>query len=132
MVRCERPEQEVSGSFVVYLQGQWYRATALPGSFDPGDPVGRLDCQICQQQILEPVFGITDPRRDDSIDFVGGIHGPHELERRVREGQAAMAILLYPTSMSQVMEVSDAGDVMPPKSTWFEPKLRSGLFVHLF
>ena len=97
---------------------------------DRHDPVARLDCQICQDQILAPIFGIDDPRRDDSIGFVGGIHGASALAARVDSGQASIAIYLYPTQMTQVMEVSDAGKVMPPKSTWFEPKLRSGLFVH--
>ena len=132
VVRTDQPAPEVSGSFGIYVAGQWYRATALPGSYDADDPVARLDCQICQDQILAPIFGIVDPRRDESIDFVGGIHGAAELQRRVDEGEATVAIHLHATSMSQVMEVSDAGKIMPPKSTWFEPKLKSGLFVHTF
>ena len=104
----------------------------MPGSFDANDPVEQLDCSICQEQILAPIFGITDPRRDESIAFVGGIHGASELGRRVDSGEASIAFYLYPTSMSQVMGVSDAGLCMPPKSTWFEPKLHSGLFVHTF
>jgi uncharacterized protein (DUF1015 family) len=132
VVRADRPVPSTTGEFTLYLAGQWYRLTALPGSFDAADPVARLDCQICQDQILGPVFGITDPRRDQRIGFVGGIHGHEELERRVDAGEATAAIHLFPTRMDQVMAVSDAGLVMPPKSTWFEPKLKSGLFVHTF
>jgi uncharacterized protein (DUF1015 family) len=132
VVSTDTPEPDVPGSFGIYAGGQWYRATAMPGSWDADDPVARLDCQICQDQILAPIFGVEDPRTDDSIGFVGGIHGADELARRVDSGEATMGIYLYPTQMTQVMEVSDAGRVMPPKSTWFEPKLRSGLFVHTF
>ncbi len=132
VVSSDAAVPDVPASFGIYVGGgKWYRATALPGTFDADDPVARLDCQVCQDQILGPIFGITDPRRDDTIDFVGGIHGAAELERRVDEGEASVAIYLCPTKMSQVMEVSDAGEVMPPKSTWFEPKLKSGLFVHM-
>ncbi len=121
------------GTFGLYVGGgQWHRARVRPGTFDAHDPIERLDCQICQKQLLEPVFGIVDPRRDESVEFVGGIHGSLELERRVDAGEGNIAIYLYPTSMAQVMAVSDAGAIMPPKSTWFEPKLRSGLFVHVF
>jgi uncharacterized protein (DUF1015 family) len=125
------PAPERSGDFGVYLGGRWYRATAKPLA-DDADPVQRLDCAICQDHILAPVFDITDPRRDQSIAFVGGIHGAGEIERRVDAGEADVGLYLFPTRMSQVMDVSDAGLVMPPKSTWFEPKLKSGLFVHRF
>ncbi|MSP24197.1 MAG: DUF1015 domain-containing protein [Myxococcales bacterium] len=118
------------GSFGVFLGESWYRAR--PRQVLGSDPVSLLDCHICQEQILAPIFGIDDPRRDASIDFVGGIRGQAELERRVRDGKASIAIYLYPTSMADVMAVSDAGLIMPPKSTWFEPKLKSGLFVHTF
>ena len=128
----DAPAPDLPGTFGLYLAGKWYRGTARPESFDARDPVAVLDCAICQDQILAPVFGITDPRRDTSIDFVGGIHGSAELERRVDSGDADVAIYLFATKMEQVMAVSDAGRVMPPKSTWFEPKLRSGLFVHTF
>jgi uncharacterized protein (DUF1015 family) len=104
----------------------------MPTTFDPSDPIASLDCQICQEQILGRVFGITDPRRDPHLGFVGGIHGPATLAARVDRGEATAAIVLYPTRMEQVMRVSDEGAVMPPKSTWFEPKLKSGLFVHTF
>lgn len=127
---ADAAQPEKPATFGIYVDGRWYRA--VPRSYDSEDPVAGLDCQICQDQILQPIFGIEDPRRDANIDFVGGIHGAAELERRVDCGEASLAIYLYPTSMEQVMRVSDAGKVMPPKSTWFEPKLRSGLFVHTF
>lgn len=118
--------------FGVYLGGKWYVARARAGTFDEADPVKSLDCSICQDQILEPIFGVTDPRRDEHVDFVGGIRGIPELERRVASGAFTMALHLYPTQIEQLFAVSDAGMLMPPKSTWFEPKLRSGLFVHAF
>jgi uncharacterized protein (DUF1015 family) len=126
------PAPEKPRSFGLYAGGKWYRATARPGSWDARDPVASLDCSICQDQILGPIFGVTDPRRDAHIDFVGGIRGAKELERRVDGGTMSMAIHLHPTSIQELMAVSDAGLLMPPKSTWFEPKLRSGLFVHTF
>jgi uncharacterized protein (DUF1015 family) len=132
VVTTDDPAPEVTGSFGIYLGGRWYRATAMPTTFDPSDPIASLDCQICQEQILGRVFGITDPRRDPHLGFVGGIHGPATLAARVDRGEATAAIVLYPTRMEQVMRVSDEGAVMPPKSTWFEPKLKSGLFVHTF
>ena len=119
-------------AFGVYLGGKWYVARAREGSFDASDPVKSLDCSICQDQILEPIFGVTDPRRDKHVDFVGGIRGIPELERRVDSGAFTMALHLYPTQIEQLFAVSDAGLLMPPKSTWFEPKLRSGLFIHTF
>jgi uncharacterized protein (DUF1015 family) len=102
------------------------------GSYPEKDPVASLDCSIAQDQILAPIFGIEDPRRDRNVDFVGGIRGHEELERRVREEGWSIAVHLYPTRIEQLLAVSDAGKLMPPKSTWFEPKLRSGLFVHAF
>jgi uncharacterized protein (DUF1015 family) len=115
-----------------YLGRRWYRGRVREGSYDASDPVASLDCSICQDQILGPVFGVTDPRRDKHVDFVGGIRGLGELERRVDAGGYTMAIHLYPTQIEELFRVSDAGLLMPPKSTWFEPKLRSGLFVHAF
>ena len=103
-----------------------------PGTFDAKDPVASLDCSICQDQILGPVFGVTDPRRDKHVDFVGGIRGLGELEKRVDAGAFTLGLHLYPTQIQELFAVSDAGLLMPPKSTWFEPKLRSGLFVHAF
>ena len=97
---------------------------------DVSDPVAQLDVSILQQQVLAPILGIEDPRESDNIDFIGGIKGTQELERWVDSGEAAVAFSLYPTSMAQLFAVADAGMLMPPKSTWFEPKLRSGLLVH--
>jgi len=125
---AERPEPSEPQSFGMFLGGRWYRLTARPGSFPADDPVASLDCAILQDNLLQPVLGITNPRTDGRIDFVGGIRGTGELERRCREGWA-VAFALYPTSIEQLMSVADAGKVMPPKSTWFEPKLRSGLIV---
>ncbi|MEW5876576.1 MAG: DUF1015 domain-containing protein [Acidobacteriota bacterium] len=121
-----RPEKR--HQFGMYLQGQWYRLEAIPGSFREDDPIGSLDVSILQENLLAPVLGITDPRTDKRIDFIGGIRGLSALEQRVAEGWA-VAFALYPTSLEQVMAVADAGLIMPPKSTWFEPKLRSGLLV---
>ncbi len=127
-----RPEPEGPLSFGVFCAGRWWRARVKPGSFDAKDPVGSLDCSLAQDQILAPIFGIADPRRDTNVDFVGGIRGAKELEKRVAAERWSMALHLFPTRIEQLMAVSDAGLLMPPKSTWFEPKLRSGLFVHAF
>jgi uncharacterized protein (DUF1015 family) len=116
----------------LYLGGAWYRARIRPDAYDPMDPVASLDCSICQDRILGPIFGVSDPRVDKHVDFVGGIRGLAELERRVDSGAFTMALSLYPTQIGELFAVSDAGLLMPPKSTWFEPKLRSGLFVHTF
>lgn len=129
---AERPEPPAPLSFGVYVGGRWYTARVRPGSYHAKDPVASLDCSIVQDQILGPIFGIEDPRRDTHVDFVGGIRGASELERRVREEGWSLALYLYPTRIEQLIAVSDAGLLMPPKSTWFEPKLRSGLFVHRF
>jgi uncharacterized protein (DUF1015 family) len=116
----------------LYVGGRWYRGRVRPGTFDADDPVASLDASLCQDQVLAPVFGITDPRKDKHVDFVGGIRGTEELERRASVEGWHLAVALYPTRMEQLLAVSDAGRLMPPKSTWFEPKLRSGLFVHRF
>jgi uncharacterized protein (DUF1015 family) len=126
------PAPDHPQAFGVYLGGRWWHAHVRPGTFPAEDPVASLDCQIVQDQLLGPLFGITDPRTSKEVDFVGGIRGHQELERRVREEGWSLALHLYPTRVEQVMRVSDAGQIMPPKSTWFEPKLRSGLFVHPF
>lgn len=115
--------------FGMYLEGSWYRLRARPGTFPAGDPVRSLDVSILQDNLLAPVLGIGDPRSDERIDFVGGIRGLGELERRVASGDWQVAFALHPTSIDQLFAVADAGLVMPPKSTWFEPKLRSGLIV---
>jgi uncharacterized protein (DUF1015 family) len=114
------------GRFGMYLAGQWYRLQIHPGLI-PDDPVGRLDVSLLADRLLEPLLGITDPRRDTRIGFVGGIRGVAELERRVDSGEMAIAFSLHPTRMEDLMAVADAGKVMPPKSTWFEPKLADGL-----
>ncbi len=116
-------------TFGMYLKGRWYRLQAREGSYPAGDPVGSLDVAILQNNLLTPILGIGDPRADERIDFVGGIRGLEELERRVHSGNWKIAFALYPTSIEQLFAVADAGLVMPPKSTWFEPKLRSGLIA---
>ena len=113
------------------LGGTWYELKAKPGSFPASDPVRGLDVSILQENLLNPILGIDDPRTNTRIDFVGGIRGMDELERRVKEG-CAVAFAVHPTSLTQLMSVADAGEVMPPKSTWFEPKLRSGLLVRMY
>ncbi|GAB4379696.1 MAG: DUF1015 family protein [Calditrichia bacterium] len=115
----------------MYLEGKWYRLSPLPGSFDSHDPVKQLDVSILQENLLAPILGIGDPRKDKRIDFVGGIRGLKELEKRVDSGQWQVAFALYPTAIEDLIAIADAGKIMPPKSTWFEPKLRSGLVVHL-
>ena len=124
----ETPRPEAPHQFGMFLEGRWYRLVANPGTWPPGDPVRSLDVSILQENVLAPLLGIRDPRTDKRIDFVGGIRGLSELERRVKGGWA-VAFALYPTSLDQLMAVADTGVVMPPKSTWFEPKLRSGLLV---
>jgi uncharacterized protein (DUF1015 family) len=116
--------------FGMYLQGKWYRLTIREGAYNNADPVARLDAAILQKYLLAPILGITDPRTDDRIKFIGGIRGMAELEKLVNEDGFVVAFSLYPTSIEQVIQVADAGAIMPPKSTWFEPKLRSGIFVH--
>ena len=129
---ADRPEPDAPGAFGVYVGGRWWRARVRPGTFDAGDPVASLDCAIAQDQLLAPLLGIADPRSDADIGFVGGVRGAAELERRVADEGWSLALALYPTRVEQLIAVSDAGLLMPPKSTWFEPKLRSGLFVHAF
>ncbi len=116
-------------TFGMYLNGNWYRIVARDGASN--DPVENLDVSILQRGIIEPILAITDPRTDPRIDFIGGVRGLAELEKRVSEGRAAAAFALYPTSMEQLMDVADAEELMPPKSTWFEPKLADGLLSHV-
>ncbi|MFQ5584526.1 MAG: DUF1015 domain-containing protein [Calditrichia bacterium] len=118
-------------TFGMYLNGQWYKLAAKEGIFNADDPVERLDVSILQNNLLSPILGIEDPRKDQRIDFVGGIRGLKELEKRVNSGDWQVAFALYPTSMDDLMAIADAGKIMPPTSTWFEPKLRSGLAIHL-
>ncbi|MCA9139382.1 MAG: DUF1015 domain-containing protein [Planctomycetales bacterium] len=122
---------ESAGSFCIYLDGKWWRLVVPADSIDHRDAINCLDVAILEQRVIKPIFGIDDVRTDARIDFVGGIRGTKELEDRVNSGEWAIAVSMYPTSIDQLMAVSDAGEVMPPKSTWFEPKLRSGLLVHL-
>jgi len=120
-----------SREYAMFLRGRWYGLAAKPGSYDAADPIGSLDVSILQTNLLAPVLGIADPRTDKRIDFVGGIRGTAELEKKVRSGQFAVAFSLFPTTIEQLFSVADAGKIMPPKSTWFEPKLKDGLAVHL-
>lgn len=117
-------------NFSLYLAGKWYSLTANPGTYDDNDPIGVLDVTISSNLILDEILGIKDLRSDKRIDFVGGIRGLEELKRRVDSGEMAMALALYPVSMKQLMDIADTGNIMPPKTTWFEPKLRSGLIIH--
>lgn len=116
----------------MYLDSEWYKLTAKPGSFDTNDPIDVLDISVISDQVLDPILGIKDQRTDKRIDFVGGIRGLGELERRVNEGGYKVAFAIYPVSIQQLIDIADSGNVMPPKSTWFEPKLRSGLLIHEF
>ncbi len=117
-------------NFSLYLAGIWYSLTAREGRYNDQDPIGVLDVTISSDLILRDILGITDLRSDKRIDFVGGIRGLSELSRRVDSGEMAMALALYPVSMKQLMDIADSGNIMPPKTTWFEPKLRSGLVIH--
>ncbi len=116
--------------FSLYIDGRWYCLTAKNGTFDETDPIGCLDVDISSRLILDEVLGIKDLRSDKRIDFVGGLRGLGELKRRVDSGEMRMALALYPVSMQQIMDIADSGKIMPPKATWFEPKLRSGLIIH--
>ena len=114
----------------MYLDGKWYSLTAKQGTFDDKDPIGVLDVDISSRLILDEILGIKDLRSDKRIDFVGGLRGLEELKRRVDSGEMRMALALYPVTMKQIMDIADSGKIMPPKATWFEPKLRSGLIIH--
>ena len=117
-------------NFSLYLEGKWYSLTARPGTYDDNDPIGVLDVTISSNLILDEILGIKDLRSDKRIDFVGGIRGLGELKKRVDSGDMKVALALYPVSMKQLMDIADTGNIMPPKTTWFEPKLRSGLVIH--
>ena len=116
--------------FSLYLDGQWYKLNAKDGTYDNTDPIGVLDVDISSRLILDNILGIRDLRSDKRIDFVGGLRGLEELKRRVDSGEMRMALALYPVTMQQIMDIADSGKIMPPKATWFEPKLRSGLVIH--
>jgi len=120
-----------STEFSMYLNGKWYKLQANANLIPENDPVGALDISLLQNNLIEPLLGVSDPRRDKRIDFVGGIRGLQELEKRVDSGEMQVAFAIYPTSLSQLMDVADANEVMPPKSTWFEPKLADGLVSHV-
>ena len=117
-------------NFSLYLDGKWYSLTAKPGTYNDNDPIGVLDVTISSNLILDEILGIKDLRSDKRIDFVGGIRGLGELKKRVDSGEMKVALALYPVSMKQLMDIADTGNIMPPKTTWFEPKLRSGLVIH--
>ena len=114
----------------MYLEGKWYSLTAKPGTYNDNDPIGVLDVTVLSNLILDQVLDIKDLRTSKRVDFVGGIRGLGELKRRVDSGEMAAAFALYPVSMKQLIDIADTGNIMPPKTTWFEPKLRSGLVVH--
>ncbi len=117
-------------NFSMYLEGKWYSLTAKDGTYDDNDPIGVLDVTILSKQVLEPILDIQDLRTSKRIDFVGGIRGLGELQKRVDSGEMKVAFALYPVSMKQLIDIADSGNIMPPKTTWFEPKLRSGLVIH--
>lgn len=132
-VVCKGPENykpQHLHEFSLYLDGQWYSLTAKPGTYDDKDPIGVLDVDISSRLIIDELLGIKDLRSDNRIDFVGGLRGLEELKHRVDSGEMRMALALYPVSMQQIMDIADSGKIMPPKATWFEPKLRSGLIIH--
>ena len=132
--RCGRPAKPYAPAqlhnFSMYLGGKWYSLTARPGRYNDADPIGVLDVTILSNLVLDRILGIKDLRTDKRIDFVGGIRGLGELARRVDSGEMAVAFALYPVSMKQLIDIADTGNIMPPKTTWFEPKLRSGLAIH--
>jgi uncharacterized protein (DUF1015 family) len=118
-------------TFGMYCKGAWYILKSKPGSFDQASPTGSIDAAILSNNFIAPIMGIENPKTDERIDFIGGIRGTKELVRLVDTGDYELAFSLYPTSIKQLLAVADAGEVMPPKSTWFEPKLRSGMVVNL-
>ena len=119
-------------NFGMYLNGNWYSLTAKPGTYDDKDPIGVLDVTVLSDRVLDSILGIKDLRTDKRIDFVGGIRGLGELKRRVDSGEMEVAFALYPVTMQQIIDIADSGKIMPPKTTWFEPKLRSGVVIHSF
>ena len=115
----------------MYMDGKWYSLNAKPGTYNDNDPIGVLDVTILSILVFDKILGITDLRTSKRIDFIGGIRGLGELKKRVDSGEMKAAFALYPVSMKQLINIADTGNIMPPKTTWFEPKLRSGLVVHL-
>ncbi|MEE1091507.1 MAG: DUF1015 family protein, partial [Prevotella sp.] len=132
-VECKGEDNYKPGKlheFSLYLDGKWYSLVAKDGTYDNTNPIGVLDVDISSRLILDEILGIKDLRSDKRIDFVGGLRGLGELKRRVDNGEMRMALALYPVTMQQIMDIADSGNIMPPKATWFEPKLRSGLVIH--
>ena len=127
---CDIYKLEKLHNFSLYIDGEWYSLTAKAGTYNDDDPIGVLDVTISSNLILCDILGITDLRSDKRIDFVGGIRGLGELKHRVDSGEMALALALYPVTMQQIIDIADSGNIMPPKTTWFEPKLRSGLIIH--
>lgn len=127
----ENAKPQKPKEFCLFINGKWHQLEPKPGTYDPQDPIDSLDVSILQKNLLAPILGIEDPRTDKRIDFVGGIRGTAELERRVQNGEFAAAFSLYPTTIDQLFAVADSGKIMPPKSTWFEPKLKDGLATHV-
>jgi uncharacterized protein (DUF1015 family) len=125
------PSPAEKGEICMYLERRWYSLTVAPGTTNPIDPISSLDVSVLQERVLDPLLGITDVRTDKRIDFVGGIRGTKALEEMVDEGRAAVAFSMYPVTVEALMAIADANEIMPPKSTWFEPKLRDGLLSHL-
>ena len=132
IAETKNPVPDRPGTICIYVAGKWFSFSFPSSSIDTSDPINSLDVSLLQSKILEPILGVGDPRTDKRIGFVGGIRGTAELQRLVDSGQMGVAFSMFPTSIEQLLNVSDAGKIMPPKSTWFEPKLRSGLFVHRF
>lgn len=132
VVETTEPVPQQPGTICIYIAGKWFKFTFPADSIDHTNPIESLDVSLLQSRILEPILGVGDPRTDQRIQFVGGIRGTAGLEKVVNSGEMAVAFSMFPTSIEQLLAVSDAGMIMPPKSTWFEPKLRSGLFVHQF
>jgi uncharacterized protein (DUF1015 family) len=124
------PEPDQRGKWSMYLDGKWYGLQLAPDATLPVGTVAMLDVSVLQDRLLDPILGISDIRTDKRVDFIGGLRGTKELERLVNDGKAAVAFSLYPTTVAELLMVSDANEIMPPKSTWFEPKLRDGLLIH--
>jgi len=127
---AEQYKPDTLHNFGMYLEGKWYSLTAKEGTFNDNDPIGVLDVTILSQHVLDKMLDIKNLRTSKRIDFVGGIRGLEELSKRVDSGEMKVAFALYPVSMQQLIDIADSGNIMPPKTTWFEPKLRSGLVVH--
>jgi uncharacterized protein (DUF1015 family) len=131
IAEASSPLPATKGEICMYLEGRWHSLTGAPGTTNPIDPISSLDVSVLQERVLDPLLGITDVRTDKRIDFVGGIRGTRALERMVDQSHAAVAFSMYPVTVEELMAIADANDIMPPKSTWFEPKLRDGLLSHL-